>query len=185
MEEEVWKDIEGFEGYYQASNLGRIRSVDREVAGKAGCVRILKGKVLKPEMNNDGYLLVGLCKESKQKFFSVHRLVWMTFNGEIPSGMQVNHLNEVKTDNRLENLNLMTPKQNNNWGTRTERAKNANTNHPSLSKPVIALDKDGNIVFQFPSTMEGERNGYNNRKISACCLGKQKTHRGLRWEYKN
>ena len=177
--EEIWKDIEGFEGLYQVSNLGRIRSLDREVAGCYGSVHIMKGKVLKGAIINGGYLQVILNKEGKYKHFLVHRLVWMAFNGTIPKDYEVNHLDECKTNNRLDNLNLLTHKQNVNFGTRTERAAKAQ------SKPVVAFDEAGNVVFEFPSAMEAKRNGFNNVAVSKCCLDKRRTHRGLKWEYKN
>lgn len=176
---EEWKDIPDYEGYYQASNLGNVRSLDREVAGKAGSVRILKGKVLKPAMDRDGYLQIMLSKEGKRKWFKVHRLVYAAFNGAIPHDMQVNHIDEDKTNNRLENLNLMTPSENSNFGTRTERSANAR------SKSVVALDEAGNVVFEFPSTQEAGRNGFNKGNISTCCRGERRTHRGYRWKYKN
>lgn len=187
-ENEIWKDIDGFEGLYQASSEGRIRSLDREVAGKAGSVRILKGKLLKPGMDKDGYLQAKLSKEGKIRTFKVHRLVYAAFNGEIPNELQINHIDEDKTNNRLENLNLMTPKQNANWATRNERVgkavAKANINNPLRSKPVIALDDSGNVVFQFPSTMEAVRNGFDQGHLISCCLGKRKHHRGYRWRYK-
>ena len=177
-EEEVWKDIEGFEGLYQVSSEGRIRSLDREAADRSGRVRILKGKVLKPSMNRDGYLQVMLHKEGKYKCFYVHRLVWIAFCGEILEGYDVNHINEVKTDNRLVNLNLITHKQNCNFGSRNQRVAHA------LSKPVVAFDDDGNVVLEFSSTRDAARNGFNSGNISACCRCKYKTHHGYRWRYK-
>ena len=175
---EEWKDIEGFEGLYQASSEGRIRSLDREVAGNAGSVQFRKGKMMKPAMDRGGYLQVQLYKEGKRKWFKVHRLVYSAFCGEIPNELQVNHIDEDKTNNKLENLNLMTPKQNSNWGTRNERFAKA------LSKAVIAIDDSGNVVFEFPSTMEAQRQGFNHVNLSACCRGERKTHRGYRWRYK-
>lgn len=184
MEEEVWKPIPDYEGLYEASSEGRIRSVDREVRHWQGGVHILKGKVRKPAITRDGYLQIMLSKEGKMKWFKVHRLVWMAFNGTIPDDMQVNHIDECKTNNKLENLNLMTPKQNVNWGTRNERNAKALINHPSKSKPVVAFDKNGKVAFEFPSTREAARNGFNSGHISNCCSGRYETHRGYRWKYK-
>ena len=113
MEEEIWKDIVGYEGLYQVSNTGKIKSLNYNHTGRE--------KILKQRLFNRGYLYVGLWKNGKQKYFSVHRLEYEAFYGEIPKGMQVNHINEIKTDNRLENLNLMTPKENTNWGTAIQR----------------------------------------------------------------
>ena len=178
-ENEIWKDIDGFEGLYQVSNLGNVRSLDREVRHPRGGMCITKGKVMKPVMDRCGYLQVGLHKNGKTRRFYVHRLVYVAFNGVIPDELQVNHLDEDKTNNRLENLNLMTPSENSNFGTRTERSANAR------SKSVVALDEAGNVVFEFPSTAEAGRNGFNQGNLSACCSGKLRTHRGYRWKYKN
>lgn len=117
---EVWKDIKGYEGLYQISNLGRIKGVDHwRKNGTNGYIH--KGKVMSLDYNKKGYFYVNLCKDGKHKLYRVHRLVYETFVGPIPENMQVNHINEVKTDNRLENLNLMTSKENANWGTRNRR----------------------------------------------------------------
>ena len=177
-ENEIWKDIPDYEGYYQVSNMGRVRSVDREVRHSSGGMRILKEKVLKPVMNRDGYLKVGLWKDGKMKKFTIHRLVYSAFCGEIPNELQVNHIDEDKTNNKLENLNLMTPKQNSNWGTRNERFAK------TQSKPVVALDEDGNVVFEFSSVREAGRNGFNSGNLTECCLGKRRRHRGYSWKHK-
>ena len=88
FENEIWKDIPEFEGLYQASNLGRIKSLERiDVLG-----RRLKEKILKPQINRTGYYQVGLWKNSNEKFYLVHRLVWIAFNGQIPEGLQVKHI---------------------------------------------------------------------------------------------
>lgn len=107
--QEEWKPVRGYIGLYDASNFGRIRSL------KFG-----KVKILKPFGKKD-YLRIELNKDGKRKRYSVHRLVYEAFNGEIPEGMQVNHINEIKTDNSLWNLNLMTPKENSNYGTGIQR----------------------------------------------------------------
>ena len=113
--------------------------------------------------------------------------------------MQCNHINEKKDDNRLENLNLMTPKENSNWGTRNERiseakkgmklseeTKNKMKNHPNKSKIILQIDLNGNIIADFPSLCEVQRQlGYERASVSRCCLGKQKTSYGYKWQYKN
>ena len=112
---EEWKPIKNNEGLYDASNFGRIRSLDRWTKNRRGKY-IQKGRILKPGKNSKGYMTVILCKDRKKKTFLVHRLVYDAFNGKIPEGMQVNHINEIKTDNSLWNLNLMTNQENCNWG---------------------------------------------------------------------
>lgn len=172
-------------------------------------------KFLKGYINKYGYVTVDLrCIDGKQRIFRWHRVIWTFFNGTIPDGMQVNHINEVKTDNRLVNLNLMTPKENSNWGTRTERmtakmkGRKFSEEHKAklrgrkfsedvirkisekkingkLSKAVVAVDDNGNVVYEFPSTMEAKRKlGLDNSVIAKCCRGERKTCGGYRWYYK-
>ena len=178
---EIWADILGYEGLYQASNLGQVRSINR--IDSLGHHR--KGKILNPLTRTDGYQQVILCKDGVRKCFQIHRLVYAAFCGEIPSGMEVNHINECKTDNRLCNLNLMTKKENINYGSGIERRAKAQKNHPRKSKPVIGYDADGNVVVTFPSTSEAGRNGYDHSAVSACCRGEKYYHsyKGLRWKY--
>lgn len=173
----IWKDIPGYEGLYQASNEGQIRSLDRTIMYSDGIAHRCKGRVLKLGTHRCGYLNVHLCKNCTERIFYVHRLVWMTFNGEIPEGMEVNHINEDKTDNRLCNLNLMTRKENVNFGTRTERMVK------TKSKPVVGMDEQGNVVVTFQSTKEAGRNGYLSGRISDCCNGVRNKHHGLIWRY--
>lgn len=140
-------------------------------------------KFLKPETTKCGYQRVSLTdNEGKLKRYQLHRVVYEAVSGEpIPEGMQCNHRNECKTDNRFCNINLLTPKQNCNWGTRNERVAKANTNG-KCSKAVGAF-KNGELVMTFPSTKEGGRNGFDQGHIAACCRGESKTHKGFTWKY--
>ena len=163
---EVWRDIPEYEGLYQVSNLGRVKSLKRPYG--------LKEKILKPRLNGR-YYQVCLCKQSIQKKYYIHRLVYEAFNGQIPEGLQVNHINEVKTDNRLSNLNLMTAKENCNWGTRNEK----------ISKPVLQFTLDNILVKEFLSAIQIERElGFSCGNIVNCCKGRYKTAYGYIWRYK-
>lgn len=137
-------------------------------------------KFLKPATTKDGYQQVALSNnEGKIKWYKVHRVVYQAVTSEpIPDGFEINHIDEDKTNNHINNLNLMTHKDNNNYGTRTERAAKAQ------SKQVGAF-KDGNLVMTFLSTMEAGRNGFNQGHISECCNGERKTHKGYTWQYLN
>ena len=149
-------------------------------------------KYLKGNVAKDGYIQVMLkCVDGKYRMFQWHRVIYTYFYGTIPEGMQVNHINEDKADNRLCNLNLMTPKENTNWGTRTERcaAKRRGVPNPKVSekqkgvpkpymiernkklfsKPVVAVDKEGNVIYEFASVREAGRNGFHYVSVSACC----------------
>lgn len=171
MKKEIWKSIKG----YEASNFGRVRSLDHWRDNGAGGY-MQKGRILKPGKNSSGYLQVTLCKDGKRKIFYVHRLVWEAFNGKIPEGMEVNHINEDKTDNRYpENLNLLTHGDNIRYGTANQKRAE------KLSGSVLQLTLDDVLVKEWPSMREAERNGYNHNGISACCLGKLKTYMGFKW----
>lgn len=122
---ENWKSVVGFEGLYEVSDLGRVRSLN--YLGNTG-----KAKVLSP-WSCRGYLRLGLYKDGKKKQFLVHTLVITAFRGPIPAGMQVNHRNEDKRDNRLVNLEVVTAKQNINHGTRNERAAKAKSKEVKLT----------------------------------------------------
>lgn len=182
---EIWKDIPEFINYYQASNMGRIRSLDRVVKSCFNSFQIKKGKVLKPVANHNGYLRISLSKNGKRTQKFVSNLVWITFKGQIPKGMQVNHINQIVTDNRLANLNLLSPKENCNWKNHNIRLSKALTNRKDQSKPVLQYDLDGNFIKEWLSTKDVERNtGFANTNISSCCKGKYKQSYGYIWKYK-
>ena len=192
---EIWKDVIGFEGLYEVSNMGNVKSVDRYVKGKyENSLKLMKGKNMRLKKNREGYLAVGLSKCSKQKILLVHRLVWEAFNGNIQEGYQVNHIDENKTNNILSNLNIMTAKENVNWGTRNLRASKSLKNHPNMSFQV-AQYKDGKLISIYPSTKEAQRiTGISSGNISQCCRGgyfdtkrnkwyQQHYAGGYHWEY--
>ena len=149
-------------------------------------------RFLKPVTNHNGYQQVGLVdNEGKRKTYFVHKVVYEAVTSEpIPEGMQCNHINEDKTDNRFCNLNLLTPKQNVNWGTCIERRakthSKANKNG-KLSKQVGAF-KDGELVLVFPSTREAQRQGFNQGAVAACCRNcymreGNNIYKGYEWRY--
>lgn len=160
-------------------------------------------KFLTGIINKDGYLRIILkCNDGKQRMFYWHRVIWTYFNGEIPDGYQINHLNEIKTDNRLCNLELATPKENANYGTRNERSaakrrgqklseetkaklSESHKGKPNLklSKAVEALDKDGNVVKRYVSISDAGRNGFDIAHVSECCRGLRNKCGGYGWRY--
>ena len=180
---EIWKDIKDYEGLYQVSNFGRVKSMNYNHSGKE--------KILKPGTYKSGYLYVVLYKNNKQKHFSIHRLVAEAFL-EIPEDikqyigtvyLQVNHKDENKQNNNVENLEFCDIKYNSNFGTRNERIAAKNTNG-KLSKPVLQYDLEGNFIKEWRSTRECERNGFSHGAVAACCQGKLKKYKGFIFKYK-
>ena len=163
MKKEYWKPVVGYEGLYMVSNWGRVKSI------KFG-----KERILKPVTNSSGYLLVGLYKNNIEKKYSVHRLVAEAFIPNPYNLPQVNHRDENKLNNNVDNLEWCTNEYNINYGTRTER----------YSKPVLQYTLDGEFVGEWPSARECGRNGFNQGSVSACCRGELKTHKGYIWKYK-
>ena len=109
---ERWRPVPGWSGYYEVSSLGRVRSVPRQVRCRGGGMRRLSGRVLAPATDEGGYLRVGLWRDGRPSHEFVHRLVVAAFIGPIGPGMQVDHRNGVRTDNRVENLEVVTPLEN-------------------------------------------------------------------------
>jgi len=102
--EEIWVDIIGYEGFYQVSNTGKVRSVDRSIKYSNGKVYVYKGKELSLKYRKDGYYTACLCKNSDEKNLFVHRLIAFAFIPKVDNKPFINHKNGVKTDNRIENL---------------------------------------------------------------------------------
>ena len=165
---EIWKAIAGYEGIYEVSDLGRVKSL------KYG-----KERILKPGGDPHGYLRVSLCKDGQKKPSLVHRLVSEAFIPNPNNLETVNHKDEVKTNNTVSNLEWMSIGDNNNYGTHNKRVSEAH------SKKVQMLDKStGELLATFPSTIEAERvTGINHSHISKCCNGKLKSAGGYIWRY--
>lgn len=142
-----------------------------------------KKKFLKPATRKDGYQIVSLSdNEGKQKTYYLHRVIWEAVTGEpIPKGFEINHISEAKTENMISNLELLTHKENNNYGSRTMRQAKA------LSKQVGAF-QNGKLVMAFKSTRGAGRNGFNEGAVAACCRncyireGNNK-YKGFEWRY--
>lgn len=177
--EEVWRQVIGYQGLYEVSNFGNVRSIATSV-GKQRAI------ILKPQTVTKGYKSVRLYDlEHKGKTKRLHRLVWEAFNGEIPYGMQVNHIDENKANNALDNLNLMTNQENINWGTGNERRSKTEMNRKSHSKPVICLSLSGEYIAEYPSQAEAYRKtGTKQCQISNVCTGKINSANGYKWMFK-
>lgn len=174
---EVWVDISGYEGLYQVSNWGQVKSFPRN-----GTINEIK--ILKPFKSRNGYLRIKLCKDGVIKTYYVHRLVAEAFI-ENPNNLpEVNHINEVKTDNRSENLEYCDHKTNINHGSRNERIATSMTNG-KRSKAILQFDSQGSLIKEFPSSREVTRQlGYSQGEISKCCNGLRESAYGSIWRFK-
>ena len=168
MKKEYWKPVVGYEGHYQVSNFGSVKSI------KFG-----KEIILKQHINKGGYYYVCLLKNGKHKNYYVHRLVAQAFIPNPYKLPQVNHKDENKTNNNVDNLEWCTNEYNHNYGTINERISQ------SQSKPVLQYDLNGNLIKEWKSINECGRNGFNQGDICKCCNGKRKTAKGFIWVYKN
>ena len=178
MTKEVWRDVKGYEGLYQVSSDGRVKSLERKFIDKIGRERYVKECILKSAIDRYGYPLVSLYAGGKQKMHTVHRLVCEAFHENPDNKPQVNHINEIKTDNRASNLEWATARENSNFGTRNERVAKAR------SKLVGQYAQDGELIKVWPSTMEVERQaGFSNGNISQAANGKYKHAYGFIWKY--
>ncbi len=175
---EVWKDIEGYEGFYQVSNLGRVRGLDRYVNDKRYGKRFKKGTIFTPCRRKRGqqYLAVILTKDCIAKTHSVHRLVAKAFIPNPDNKSQVNHLDEDPTNNRVDNLEWATSKENLNYNGRQQRIEQPK------KKRVNAYDKQGNLVYSFESIREAGRHGFSREAISHHLNGKAKSSGGYVWK---
>ena len=184
---ENWKDIKGYEGFYQVSNLGRVKSLARVSYNPNGTVNShIKEKILVQNLDRGGYPNVGLCKNGKSKTMKVHRLVAMAFIENPENKSQINHKDEVKINNVVENLEWCSAQENINYGTRTTRAiQNRRSyklgNSPS-AKPVFC--EELNKTFDCAIRVEEEL-GICGSSICNVCKGKQKTAGGFHWRYAN
>ena len=178
---EIWKDVIGYEGIYQVSNFGNVRSLNWRNTGKI--------KNLSIRINNDGYCLVNLSGDSKCKSKTVHRLVATAFLKNPNNYLEINHIDENKLNNCVSNLE---------WCTHKENVRKFIGNHPDCAKfrkssqkyqkrlnlKVNQYHSDGTFI----KTWDNSRTifletGMSDWSISKCCRGKQKTAYGYIWQY--
>lgn len=136
------------------------------------------GKTLKPSITPKGYLRIRLSKNNVVKNFFVHRLVYQTFKGDIPPGYFVNHIDENKLNNSIENLNLMTCKENDNWGTRNQKVGRTSKVY------ILQKTKDGEVINRYKSSRKiFDTTEFDYINVLRCCKGQRKTHKGYLWEF--
>lgn len=178
--EEVWKDVVGYEGLYQVSNSGRIKSL--KYANQYGVFK--REKILRKRYDKKGYLHVYLYDKNMKKSFKLHRLIAETFIPNPENKPQVNHINGIKDDNRVENLEWCTNQENQihafKIGLQKIKVGSLNPN----AKKVNLYDLKGNYINTFGSIKEAQMYLHKNiSHISDCCKGKRKTAGNYIWKY--
>lgn len=189
--EEVWKDVVGYEGLYQVSNLGRVKSVDRTIF-RSSTPQKVKGKIISQGLLNSGYKAVSLWYKKKRKAFTVHRLVANAFLEKVDGKDFIDHINGVRTDNRANNLRWCTRIENSNFPIarskyiaankkRVEKIRKIRSEH---SLEVLQLTTEGLVVKKWSSVKEASENlGILTSGIYASCVGAKKTAGGYKWKY--
>lgn len=175
---EEWKDVTGYEGLYQVSNLGRVKHL--KITHKNRFGKCAKQEHVVGYKGSNGYMYVNLCKGNKEHTVTIHRLVAKAFIPN-PKGYDcINHKDESHDNNRVDNLEWCTKKYNNGYGTLSKRKREIMLNHPKTSKTVRCIDN--NMIYL--SARDAARQlGVHPTNIINCCNGKQKTCKGLCFEY--
>lgn len=166
---EIWKNIEGYPNY-QISSMGRVKTLNYKHTDKE--------KILKSRKDKYGYIKVDLYEEGKQKTHTLHRLVATAFIDNPNNLSQVNHKDEDKTNNRVENLEWCSPQYNINYGSRNEKMAK------SRSIPILQFNLDGEFIKKWESGAQVQKDlGFDNSSITKCCKGKYKSVYGFIWRY--
>lgn len=186
---EIWKAVPGYEGLYELSNMGRVRSLDRIVRASGVSKRRAFGRVLNPYTNKLRYQYVALSKDGKSKTLSVHRLVANVFVPNPNNYSIINHKDENPSNNRADNLEWCTQMYNVHYGTGMERG-DAKSNHGRMA--VDKLDLNGNYICSYRSISEAaEAVGVRKQCICACLKGTNSIGRrclsagGYKWRFSN
>lgn len=187
LDGEFWADISGWEDSHEVSNYGRVRTKERDVLYNNGRTHHYRSKILKVFVNSKGYCYVYLSNQTHKKAECsrrLHQVVLCAFEKKPEGCNQINHKDENKLNNSLDNLEWCDGKYNMNYGLRTDIFRRKVTNDPRRSKKVKQLDLNDNVLKTFPSLRQIQREyGFQKVHIREACNGKLKTAYGYKWEW--
>lgn len=181
---EEWRDIQGYEGLYQVSNLGRVKSLDKTIVMADGRNRHQKEKILKLQINKYGYYVITLWNNKVSKQVKVHRLVAIAFIPNPENLPQVNHIDEDKLNNKTGNLEWCTALENNHHSNIAIRRHIIGTE--ASKKPVSQYEINGTLVASYESASEASRQigkPQGRSSICKCCNGQLNTYNGYVWKW--
>ena len=192
---ELFVDIKGYEGFYQISNLGTVKSLEHSIIRSNGVKQTVKERIIKPSLGKNGYYTISLWRNGKGKGFQIHRLIAEHFIPNPENKPYIDHINTDRTDNTVwlnedgsinyekTNLRWVTPKENNNNPiTRNNHKHKYNVTSYGFnnghSKPVVRLAKGDEKDVVFPNAFST-----NTYRVGPCCKGERKTAGGYKWQY--
>lgn len=186
---EIWKDINGYEGLYQVSNLGRVKRLRKQVNYRHG-KRFINEKIMKIKNNGNGYMLVSLTKQKIPKNKYVHRLVAESFIPNLNNKKYINHLDGIKSNNTLENLEWCTQSDNNihayKMGLRFPSGACTPGSFDHKRKAVCKYSLNGDLITEYPSVMDASiKNRVNSSRISRVCNGIGISVHGFIYKFKS
>lgn len=190
---EIWESIKGYEGIYEVSNLGRVKSLDRDLKYSNGIIHKCKGRIIKAHLNSQGYERVSLKKDGIENRFFVHRLVAIHFvlNPDPSNYDIVNHIDCNPKNNIASNLEWTTIKGNNQYAIKlgrmdrnTKWLNNLHKSQAKFYKAIRAYDiQTGQTIKFYKALNDCKKDGFSPSCVCNCCKGKRKSHKGVGWEY--
>lgn len=184
MVEEIWKPIDGLDGYYEISNKGRVRSLDRILRGCYGSTQLKKGQIMKPVKMKNGYLSQGFYFNGKHRQYYIHRLVAKAFIPNLDNQTEINHKDENKENNCVENLEWCSRLYNIRYG--NARKKIGDARRKGSIRPIIQKDLNGVILAHYRNaSVAAEITGINSSSILRVCAKREKfvTAGSFIWEF--
>lgn len=179
--EEEWRDIKEYEGLYQVSNYGNVRSLDRIIKSKNGVIKHIRGRIIRQE-TNDGYKYCSLCKSGIAKPQKVHRLVACAFIPNPQNHPYINHKDENKSNNKVDNLEWCSKWYNEHYGCFHE--KSVSRLREKIGRKIVQYTINGDFVNEYDTICDVAMGGFSVYSVSDCLRHKIVSHKGFVFRYK-